>query len=204
MLLSAHHFLRPLVLAATSSLLVLPVGGVGATERLDYSRDVRPILAANCFHCHGQDASHREADLRLDVREAPAGEEAHGAAQVVTPGEPAESELVARIISDDESLRMPPADSGKELKASEIETLRRWVEEGAEYQTHWAFVTPVRPTPPTVSDPSWVKNPIDAFVLAARSRTTQAITRRNAANAAAADVARSYRLAADAGGTCGV
>ncbi|MBL9161772.1 MAG: PSD1 domain-containing protein [Planctomycetaceae bacterium] len=153
-----------------SSLLVLPVGGVGATEKLDYNRDVRPILAANCFHCHGQDPSHREADLRLDVREAPEGEAANGAAQVVTPGEPAESELVARIISDDESLRMPPSDSGKELKPAEIETLRRWVEEGAEYQSHWAFVAPVRPTLPTVSDPSWVKNPIDAFVLARLDR----------------------------------
>jgi len=167
MLLSAHQFARPLVLAAlSSSLLALPVRSVDAAEKLDYTRDVRPILAANCFHCHGQDPSHREADLRLDLFEAPAGEEAQGAQQVITPGTPAESELIARITSDDESLRMPPADSGKELKPAEIETLRRWVEEGAEYQSHWAFVAPVRPTPPAVSDPSWVKNPIDAFVLA--------------------------------------
>lgn len=168
MLLSARYFTRPLVLAALLS--SLPVRRGDAAEKLDYTRDVRPILAANCFHCHGQDPSHREADLRLDLFTAPAGEEGAGAEQVVSRGNPTESELIARITSDDASLRMPPADSGKELKPGEIETLRRWVEEGAEYQSHWAFVAPVRPTPPAVSDPSWVKNPIDAFVLARLDR----------------------------------
>ena len=106
MLLSAHQFARPLVLAAlSSSLLALPVRNVDAAEKLDYTRDVRPILAANCFHCHGQDPSHREADLRLDLFEAPVGEEAHGAQQVITPGTPAESELIARVLSEDENER---------------------------------------------------------------------------------------------------
>jgi hypothetical protein len=173
MLLSAHQFTRPLVLAALSSLLALSslhAEAVEAAGKLDYTRDVRPILAANCFNCHGQDPSHREAELRLDLFEAPAGDEAHGAEQVISRGNPAESELIARIASDDESLLMPPPDSGKTLKPAEIETLRRWVEEGAEYKSHWAFAAPVRPTSPAVSDPSWVKNPIDAFVLARLER----------------------------------
>ena len=74
--------------------------------------------------------------------------------------------LIARIASDDESLVMPPVDSGKKLKPEQIEMLRRWIAEGAEYKPHWAFVPPTRPALPAVSDPAWVKNPIDAFVLA--------------------------------------
>jgi mono/diheme cytochrome c family protein len=141
--------------------------GAAVAEKVDYTRDVRPILAANCLHCHGQDPSHREAELRLDLLEAPGDEEGvRGAAEVIVPGTPAESELIARITSDDESLTMPPVDSGKKLKAEEIETLRRWVAEGAEYAPHWAFVAPVRPEVPAVSDAGWVKNPIDSFVLA--------------------------------------
>jgi hypothetical protein len=154
--------------------LALPAAIAGAGDRLDYARDVRPILAANCFHCHGQDPSHREAELRLDLFESSASGVAEGpfqgAGEVIVRGAPEESELIARISSADDSLRMPPVDSGKALQRAEIETLRRWVAEGAEYQPHWAFVAPVRPTPPAVSDPSWVKNPIDAFVLARLDR----------------------------------
>jgi hypothetical protein len=132
---------------------------------VDFTRDVRPILAANCFHCHGQDASHREADLRLDLFES-SGEELSGAEKVIVPGRPEESELVLRITSEDSDVRMPPADSGKNLKPEEIETLRRWIAAGAEYKEHWAFAAPKRPPVPTVSDAAWVKNPIDAFILA--------------------------------------
>lgn len=141
-----------------------------AAQPIDFTRDVRPILAANCLHCHGQDPSHREADLRLDVFEAVAGEDASGAESVIVRGTPEDSKLIARITSDDESLVMPPADSGKKLKSEEIETLRRWVEQGAEFKPHWAFVAPVKPAVPTTSDAAWVKNPIDAFVLARLDR----------------------------------
>jgi len=136
-----------------------------AGDRVDYTRDVRPILATNCFHCHGQDPSHREADLRLDLFESP-DDEINGAEAVIVPGDLDGSEFVNRIITDDADVRMPPADSGKVLKPAEIETLRRWVEQGAEYQKHWAFTAPQRPAIPQVNDAAWVCNPIDAFVLA--------------------------------------
>jgi mono/diheme cytochrome c family protein len=148
-----------LLLGGSSALLS------AAEEAIDFTRDVRPILAANCFHCHGQDPSHREADLRLDVFQSPS-EELSGAETVITPKKPDESELVARITSDDPDVHMPPPDSGKTLKSEEIETLRKWIEQGAEYKPHWAFVPPQRPAMPPVSDAAWVKNPIDAFVLA--------------------------------------
>jgi hypothetical protein len=136
-----------------------------ADDRVDYTRDVRPILATNCFHCHGQDPSHREGDLRLDLFESPS-DETSGAEAVIVPGDLEGSEFVNRIISDDADVRMPPAASGKLLKPVEVETLRRWIEQGAEYQKHWAFTAPQRPAVPQVSDTAWVRNPIDAFVLA--------------------------------------
>ena len=157
-----NHCRVLLHLAALASALIAAVAA--ADGRLDYTRDVRPILAANCFHCHGQDPSHREADLRLDVFEAP-NEEISGAAAVIVPGDLEGSELVNRITTDDPEIRMPPAGSGKALKAPEIELLRRWVEQGAEYKKHWAFTAAERPAVPPVRNEAWVRNPIDAFVL---------------------------------------
>ena len=144
-----------------------------ADERVDFGSDIRPILSANCFHCHGPDEEHREADLRLDTREAATSED-HSA---IVPGDLEASEAWQRIISDDPDERMPPADSGKELTASQRESIRRWIEQGAKWSEHWAFVTPVRPEVPghpsnATSDnadnttlAAWGKNPIDAFVL---------------------------------------
>ena len=108
-------------LLATAAALASPMSGMQAAEavRLQYSRDVRPILADNCFNCHGQDAEHREAGLRLDVLHSDE-DETTGAEAVISPGAPDESELIARITSDDPELRMPPADSGKSLKPAQI------------------------------------------------------------------------------------
>lgn len=106
--------------------------------------------------------------MRLDVWRA--GDDLLGAADVVSPGEPESSELVARITADDADLRMPPIDSGESLAEAEIETLRRWVAAGAEYKQHWAFVPPTRPDKPQVSNSNWIRNPIDAFVLARLER----------------------------------
>jgi mono/diheme cytochrome c family protein len=131
---------------------------------IDFTRDVRPILSENCFHCHGPDAAERQADLRLDIWQN-AGD-ILGAEHVITPGKPDDSEFIARITSDDEAMRMPPADSGKSLTPEQIEILRRWIAGGAEYKQHWAFVAPRRPNIPAVRDPSWIRNPIDAFILA--------------------------------------
>lgn len=130
-----------------------------AEERVQFNRDIRPLLSEKCFFCHGPDASHREADLRLDV-------ESEAKAYAIDLEQPHESELVARITSDDADLRMPPPDSGEELTTEEMELLRRWIEQGAPYEDHWSFVPPRRPELPAVGDPSWVRNSIDRFVLA--------------------------------------
>ncbi|HEX6964035.1 MAG TPA: DUF1549 domain-containing protein, partial [Lacipirellula sp.] len=135
----------------------------GAEDRVDFTRDVRPILSNNCLQCHGQDPSHREAELRLDIFESP--EDVRGADSVIVPGDLEGSEFINRITSDDPDLRMPPVASGKSLKPEEIETLRRWVEQGAEYQPHWAFVAPKRPPAPQITRSEWIENPIDAFIL---------------------------------------
>ncbi len=136
----------------------------GAEEPLDFTRDVRPILAAKCFACHGPDEEAREADLRLDTR---AGATADlGDYRAVVPGKPAESELIARVESDDAEEQMPPPDSKLEMSQQERVVLRRWIAEGAPYDRHWAFDRPTRPRLPTVGRPRWLHNPIDAFVLA--------------------------------------
>lgn len=139
-------------------------GRADATQSPDFNRDVRPILASNCFRCHGRDAKDREADLRLDVRESSG--DIRGAEAVIDADDLAESELVHRITSTDPDERMPPADSGKTLTPEQIKTLRAWVEQGAKYEKHWAFVAPQRPTIPTVKNHAWIRSPIDAFVLA--------------------------------------
>ncbi len=133
----------------------------------DFARDVRPILADKCFACHGPDAEHREGDLRLDHFSGRG--DVQGAEDVIFPGRPDESPMMARIISDGDD-RMPPADSGKSLMPGEIEMLRTWISEGAPYEEHWAFVAPERPELPHVRRTAWVRNPIDAFVLARLER----------------------------------
>lgn len=140
----------------------------GAADAINFTRDVRPILANNCFACHGPDAAHREGDLRLDI--ANGAGDVRGGAAVIKAGQPNESEVIARILSDDADKKMPPADSGKALKPEQIEILRRWVEQGGEYSAHWAFVPPVRTATPAVRNKEWVRNPIDAFILARLER----------------------------------
>lgn len=132
---------------------------VVAAASVDYARDVRPILATNCFHCHGQDAATRKAGIRLDTAE---GQQESAA---IVPGRPDKSELIARILSIDSDVQMPPPDSAKSLQPAEKEILRRWIQEGARFADHWAFVTPDRPTEPTAGA-GWARNPIDRFVAA--------------------------------------
>ena len=134
-----------------------------AQTMIDYNLDVRPILADNCFACHGPDAKARQADLRLDTK-AGAFSEPSGY-PVIVPGKPEESELHLRIASDDDNYRMPPADFNKTLTPEQIDVITQWIREGATWEEHWAFTTPVRPTPPDVKDRDWVRNPIDAFIL---------------------------------------
>lgn len=138
-----------------------------ADERppVDFNREVRPILSNRCFFCHGPDEGERQAGLRLDQRESAL--QAHDSGEIaIVPGDADASELIVRIASDDESLRMPPAEHGEALTKAEIETLRRWIAEGAKYAQHWAYEPPVRPAPPQVENVAWSRSAIDRFILA--------------------------------------
>jgi mono/diheme cytochrome c family protein len=133
--------------------------------QIDFNRDIRPLLSDRCFACHGPDAPNRGIKLRLDSESGALAALGRGRRAVV-PGHPEQSELVRRITAKDEALRMPPVDSGRALSQAEIELLIEWVRQGAKFQQHWAFVTPTRPPLPTVKNESWVRNPVDRFVLA--------------------------------------
>jgi len=114
-----------------------------AASKLDFNRDIRPILSDNCFSCHGIDAKHRKAALRLDVPEGAFTKNKEGV-QAIVPGKAEASSIIERILSTDEDEVMPPPDSHKKLKPAQIETLKRWINEGAGYQKHWAFEPPVK------------------------------------------------------------
>jgi hypothetical protein len=128
-------------MSARPALIFLGLGAAlcPAADPVEFNRDIRPILSDNCFACHGHDASHRKAKLRLDVREAALAKEAF------VPGKPEASELVKRLFLTDPDEVMPPPDSHKTLSAEQKELLRRWVAEGAKYQNHWSFDAPVKP-----------------------------------------------------------
>lgn len=135
-----------------------------APARIEYNRDIRPILSENCFSCHGADAASRKAKLRLDSFADATAKREDGSPAIV-PGNSKESEAIRRLFVADDDL-MPPEKSHKILTAAQKDLLKRWVAEGAEYQPHWAFIAPTRPTPPKVKNPKWVRNPVDEFILA--------------------------------------
>ncbi|MGH9799548.1 MAG: DUF1549 domain-containing protein, partial [Blastocatellia bacterium] len=136
-----------------------------ATRRIDFNRDIRPILSDKCFACHGPDATAKKIKLRLDSETGATADLGRGRRAVV-PGDIEKSLLVQRITHADEAMRMPPADSGRKLAPAEIELLTEWIRQGARWQQHWSFVTPTRPALPTVKNAAWPKNAIDYFVLA--------------------------------------
>jgi predicted methyltransferase len=133
------------------------------SPKLSYSRDIRPILAESCFACHGADAAQRKADLRLDVR-------ASAVKGAIVPGKAGDSPLWTRITSDDPDEQMPPPESKKpRLTPAAAATLRRWIDEGAEYESHWAYTPPKRPLVPNMPEhypANWARNPIDHFIAA--------------------------------------
>ncbi len=134
-----------------------------AAERLSFDRDIRPILSDKCYACHGPDPAQRQAELRLDTKEgafsAPSGY------PIIVPGEPENSELVARITHADVEQRMPPQSSNRQPTQEQIDTLIRWIAEGAEWEEHWVYELPERVELPTVQNSAWVRNPIDRFIL---------------------------------------
>lgn len=135
-----------------------------AAAEISFNQDIRPILAGSCYSCHGPDEGSRKADLRLDSLSG-ASRDLDGIRAIV-PGDPEASELIARVSAADPDDRMPPEDHGEPVSASEIELLEAWIREGAEYETHWAFVPPTRPALPTVDSKEWPDSPLDFFTLA--------------------------------------
>jgi len=154
-----------LVLAATGAAIAADDGSKATPAKkaagVDFGRQVQPIFARRCFSCHGPDK--QEAGLRLNKAESVTAKLESGERAVV-PGKPQESELLKRISSTDDGVRMPP--EGKPLSEKEIELVRQWIASGAEWKEHWAFQPLTTPSPPAVDDPEWSRNPIDAFILA--------------------------------------
>jgi len=150
--------------------LALLAGAIGANSLtafagdIDFNRDIRPILADKCFRCHGPDSDSREADLRLDREEDAKGD--RDGSSVIVPRQADNSELVRRITHEDESQRMPPAETEKPLSAAEIDLLKRWIDEGAVWSLAWAYVPPNRVATPAIGDGSWPANWIDHYILA--------------------------------------
>ena len=139
--------------------------GAAAQDKVDFARDVLPILSNHCFQCHGPDEKARKAELRLDTKEDALRKQ--GA--VIVPGKSGESEVIRRIEAAEAHELMPPKKANKPLKPEQVATLKRWIDAGAPWGTHWSFVKPVRPQVPVSREPkasAWGKNPIDAFVLA--------------------------------------
>lgn len=146
-----------------------PADDARSAEPVNFARDVRPLLSKNCFRCHGPDQATLQAGLRLDSREG-ATKPLEGGLTAILPGKSNESELIKRVASTNADERMPPADGGRALTAGEIDLLRRWIDEGAEFKSHWAFATPQPIAPPQVARPEQARNAIDHFVLARLER----------------------------------
>src|SRR6266446_3313804 len=154
---------EPLVAAAA------PINDVKAAHNasekpVDFSRDIRPILSDECFTCHGPEEKSRQGNLRLDTKESAFAE--RNGYGIIVPGSSATSRLYQKISSKDDAFRMPPAWSGRSLTPKQIELFRQWIDQGAKWQSHWAFDPPKRPAIPEVKDKTWPKNPIDNFTLA--------------------------------------
>jgi hypothetical protein len=151
-----------LALFALVALTPLAARAQPLPAKIDFNRDVRPILSNNCYQCHGPDEKVRKAKLRLDTKDG-------ALAAVIVPGKPESSELVKRAGSTDPDAVMPPPKTGKKLGPREVEILTQWVKEGATFSAHWSYIKPVRPTVPPIPDPkdaAWARNAIDNFVLA--------------------------------------
>ena len=134
------------------------ISSVSLAGEIDYARDIQPILSEHCFHCHGPDENKREAEMRLDSREgALAKSDKHAIA--IVPGDPAASEMIRRVTTQDADDIMPPPDQHKPVSSAQVALLSQWIKEGAPYSKHWAFVAPVKKPLPGV-----LLNPVDAWI----------------------------------------
>lgn len=141
-------------------LLALASGTTSAAAPLGYNKDIRPILAENCFACHGPDSAARKGDLRLDRRD-----DAIKSGSII-PGKPDQSPIIERVLSSEKGKTMPPPKSHKTLTARQKNTLAQWVREGAPYELHWSFLAARKPSLPAIKNNAWARNPIDHFILA--------------------------------------
>ena len=132
--------------------------------KVEFNRDIRPILSDTCFTCHGPDKANRQTELRFDLEESARADLGEGRRAIV-PGDPTRSELYRRVSAKEEALRMPPVHSGRKLTDGQIELLKAWIEQGAEWQKHWSLIPPKRPNLPSVKNPTWIRNGIDSFIL---------------------------------------
>src|SRR5579872_4891304 len=145
------------------------LGAEGVGAKVDFNREIRPILSDVCFQCHGPDKNRRKADLRLDVKEDVYKD--RGGYALVVPNKPEESELYVRLVDTDEKQRMPPPEALRQLTKNEIDLFKRWIEQGAEWKGHWAYIRPERPAAPQddvsklAERSSFIRNTIDRFVL---------------------------------------
>ena len=148
----------PLFLQLPVLLVVILFGSVydAGGQSVDFQREVRPILADNCFRCHGPDPSTRQAQLRLDTEEGAFEMRRRG--QAVVRGDAAASLIYQRITHDNEQMRMPPLSANKTLDSNQIEVLRRWIEDGALWDQHWSFKAVATTDAPAVSNNTWVRN----------------------------------------------
>ncbi len=151
------------LIAALAGGVVAAYAGDGSAG-VQFNRDVRPILAENCFACHGPDSGAQKAKLRLDRAEDAMA--SHHSGTPIVPGHPEQSEILTRIGSSDPEEGMPPLKTGKKLSPAQVQTLKDWVAQGAVWQKHWSLIPPVQPELPTARDSRWCRNEIDRFVLA--------------------------------------
>jgi hypothetical protein len=138
--------------------------GPDLPSTVDFNRDIRPILSDNCYQCHGPDKNKRKAKLRLDTLEGLFS--SHDGLHIVVPGKPGQSELLRRITAPDISERMPAPRSGKSLSRRQIALIQKWIEQGAQWKGHWAYISPVRPDLPLIDETGFFQNSIDRFILA--------------------------------------
>jgi len=155
-------FMKPSAPLWILTLLLISLVNAPLRGEISFNRDIRPILAEACYHCHGPDPGTRKAGLRFDTE---AGFFDPKSGPTVVKGQPDQSPLFQRLISQDPDEVMPPPDSHNQLKASQITLIKQWIAEGAPWQPHWSFITPQRPALPSVKTADWVRNPIDSFVL---------------------------------------
>ncbi len=156
--------MRIILLSITAIGLLCLGNPVSLAKEVSFNYDIRPILSDTCFLCHGLDADAREADLRLDIQEY-AYADREDSSPAIVPGDPDESLLIWMINAEDEDERMPPQKHPRSLSEEEKNLLRKWIEEGAEYQQHWSFIPPAAVDLPEVSEKTWPNNGIDHFVL---------------------------------------